>query len=172
MAMQHGVTGGAGMTGAAPGQTIDHDETYSLIGSDKVEGTDVRRSNGDKVGTIERLMIDKRSGRVAYAVMSFGGFLGLGVNRMPVPWEMLRYREELDAYEMDVTEDQLRGAPPTPTTTVSTGRTPTGTGTCAPTTGRAGKRRRASDGDRTARACLSLRRPCVSEDGDACDEAG
>ncbi len=72
MAMQHGVTGGAGMTGAAPGQTIDHDETYSLIGSDKVEGTDVRRSNGDKVGTIERLMIDKRSGRVAYAVMSFG----------------------------------------------------------------------------------------------------
>jgi PRC-barrel domain protein len=51
-------------------------ETTSLIASDKVEGTAIRRSNGDKVGTIERVMIDKRSGKVAYAVMTFGGFSG------------------------------------------------------------------------------------------------
>ena len=49
-------------------------ETISLIASDKVEGTAVRRSNGDKLDTIERVMIDKRSGKVAYAVMTFGGF--------------------------------------------------------------------------------------------------
>jgi len=51
-------------------------ETISLIASDKVEGTAVRRSNGDKLDTIERVMIDKRSGKVAYAVMTFGGFFG------------------------------------------------------------------------------------------------
>jgi hypothetical protein len=53
-------------------------ETHDLIGSNKVEGTNVYRSNGENIGQIERVMLDKRSGKVAYAVMSFGGFLGLG----------------------------------------------------------------------------------------------
>jgi hypothetical protein len=53
-------------------------ETHSLIGSDKVEGTAVYRSNGDKVGNIARVMIGKQSGKVGYAVMSFGGFMGIG----------------------------------------------------------------------------------------------
>jgi len=86
-------------------------ETTSLIASDKVEGTPVRRSNGDKVGTIERVMIDKRSGKVAYAVMTFGGFLGIGDEYRALPWSLLRYNERLDAYELNVTEDQLRNAP-------------------------------------------------------------
>jgi uncharacterized protein YrrD len=62
---------------AMPG-SHERRETHDLIGSDKVEGTNVYRSNGDKIGTIERIMIDKYSGQVAYAVMSFGGFLGMG----------------------------------------------------------------------------------------------
>ena len=86
-------------------------ETAHLIASDKVEGTSVRRSNGDKVGTIERVMIDKRSGKVAYAVMSFGGFLGIGNDYRALPWSVLQYNEDLDAYELNVTDDQLRGAP-------------------------------------------------------------
>src|SRR6266550_2174050 len=86
-------------------------ETTSLIASDKVEGTPVRRSNGDKVGTIQRVMIDKRSGKVAYAVMTFGGFLGIGDEYRALPWSLLRYNERLDAYELNVTEDQLRNAP-------------------------------------------------------------
>src|SRR5438876_11737526 len=86
-------------------------ETARLIGSDKVEGTAVRRSSGDKVGTIERVMIDKRSGKVAYAVMTFGGFLGIGDEYRALPWSLLRYNERLDAYELNVTEDQLRNAP-------------------------------------------------------------
>jgi hypothetical protein len=86
-------------------------ETARLIGSDKVEGTAVRRSNGDKVGTIERVMIDKRSGKVAYAVMSFGGFLGIGDDYRALPWSVLKYNEGLDAYELNVGDDQLRGAP-------------------------------------------------------------
>ena len=86
-------------------------ETARLIASDKVEGTAVRRSNDDKVGTIERVMIDKRSGKVAYAVISFGGFLGIGDDYRALPWSVLRYNENLDAYELNVTDDQLRGAP-------------------------------------------------------------
>jgi hypothetical protein len=86
-------------------------ETARLIGSDKVEGTNVRNSRGDKIGSIERVMIDKRTGKTAYAVMSFGGFLGMGQDYVAIPWHVLRYNENLDAYEMNVTEDQLRGAP-------------------------------------------------------------
>lgn len=86
-------------------------ETGTLIGSDKVEGTDVYNSSGDRVGTIERVMIDKISGRVAYAVMSFGGFLGLGSDYYPVPWSLLTYNERLGGYETNLTEERLKGAP-------------------------------------------------------------
>jgi hypothetical protein len=93
------------------GTAGDIRESRSLIASDKVEGTPVRRPNGDKIGTIERVMIEKRSGRVAYAVMSFGGILGLGEEYYTLPWGVLTYNTGLDAYEVDLSEDQLRGAP-------------------------------------------------------------
>ena len=83
----------------------------SLIASDRVIGTDVRRPDGHKVGRIERLMLDKTSGRVAYAVMSFGGFLGLGEDYYTLPWAVLRYDIEREAYVVDITEEQLRQAP-------------------------------------------------------------
>ena len=53
-------------------------ETFELIGSDKVEGTAVYGADGNRIGSIERVMLGKRSGKVAYAVLSFGGFLGIG----------------------------------------------------------------------------------------------
>jgi hypothetical protein len=86
-------------------------ETAGLIGSDKVEGTAVYRSNGDRVGTIDRLMIDKLSGKVAYAVMSFGGFLGIGDDHYPIPWSLLTYNQDLGGYEVNISDAQLRGAP-------------------------------------------------------------
>jgi hypothetical protein len=86
-------------------------ETFGLIASDKVEGTEVYRSNGDKIGTIERLMIDKMSGNVAYAVMSFGGILGLGEDHYPIPWSLLKYNEHLGGYEVNISDEQLKGAP-------------------------------------------------------------
>src|ERR1700712_4261184 len=88
-----------------------HRETHNLIGSDKVEGTNVYRSNGDKVGSIERVMLEKVSGKVAYAVMGFGGFLGLGHDHYPIPWQRLTYNERLGGYELNVTEQELKGAP-------------------------------------------------------------
>src|ERR1700745_3116421 len=86
-------------------------ETYSLIGSDKVEGTAVYRSNGEKVGRIERVMIDKINGKVAYAVMSFGGFMGIGEDYYPLPWSLLTYNPRLESYEVNITDAQLKGAP-------------------------------------------------------------
>jgi hypothetical protein len=93
------------------GKTVDQRETVSLIGSDKVEGTPVYRSNGDRVGQIERVMIDKLSGKVAYAVMSFGGFLGIGEDYYPLPWSVLTYNPALGGYEVNITEQQLKNAP-------------------------------------------------------------
>lgn len=83
----------------------------SLIASDRVIGTDIRRPGGAKVGRIERLMIDKVSGRVAYAVMSFGGFLRLGEDYFTLPWTVLTFDPAADAYVVDITEQQLRDAP-------------------------------------------------------------
>lgn len=82
-----------------------------LIESDRVEGTTVYDPRGNNIGSIKRLMIDKISGRVAYAVMSFGGFMGIGVEEHAVPWGKLIYDTGLGGYRTDITEEQLRRAP-------------------------------------------------------------
>jgi hypothetical protein len=84
---------------------------HDLIGSDRVEGTNVYRSDGKKIGEIERVMIDKMSGQAAYAVMGFGGFLGMGEDHYPIPWARLTYNEKLGGYEVNITDEQLKGAP-------------------------------------------------------------
>ena len=86
-------------------------ETANLIASDKVEGTPVYRSNGERVGEIKRIMIDKISGKVAYAVMSFGGFMGIGEGYYPLPWSLLSYNPELEGYEVNLSESHLKNAP-------------------------------------------------------------
>ncbi len=82
-----------------------------LIESDRVEGTAVYDQNGNHIGTIKRLMIEKISGKVAYAVMSFGGFLGVGEGEHTIPWGSLHYDTSLGGYRTNITEEQLRGAP-------------------------------------------------------------
>ena len=82
-----------------------------VIESDRVEGTAVFDPNGNRIGTIKRLMIEKVSGRVTYAVMIFGGFLGLGAHEHTIPWDKLDYDTRLAGYRTDITEEQLRGAP-------------------------------------------------------------
>jgi sporulation protein YlmC with PRC-barrel domain len=90
---------------------MDAKEIGNLIGSDKVEGTAVFGADAQKIGTIERVMIDKVSGRVSYAVLGFGGFLGIGNDHYPLPWQSLKYDTRLGGYVTGVTESQLRGAP-------------------------------------------------------------
>jgi hypothetical protein len=93
------------------GTDVARDETISLIASDKVEGTAVYGPDSAKIGSIENLMLDKRSGHVAYAVLSFGGFLGMGTDHYPLPWAMLKYDEDLGGYIVNITKDQLESAP-------------------------------------------------------------
>lgn len=87
------------------------DETSTLIAADKVEGTTVYNTSGDKLGTIETVMIDKRSGKVAYAVMSFGGFLGIGEEYHPLPWDMLKYDTSQEGYRVNLDKSTLENAP-------------------------------------------------------------
>jgi hypothetical protein len=89
----------------------DESESGNLIGSDKVEGTAVFGADNQQIGSIERVMIDKISGKVSYAVLSFGGFLGIGDDHYPLPWQSLKYDTDLGGYVTGITEDQLRGAP-------------------------------------------------------------
>ena len=91
--------------------TTGEKEMGNLIGSDKVEGTAVYGADDRKIGSIERVMIDKISGRVSYVVLGFGGFLGLGNDHYPLPWQSLKYDTGIGGYRTGVTEDQLRGAP-------------------------------------------------------------
>lgn len=86
-------------------------ETVGLIGSDKVDGTNVYGADRKKIGSIERVMLGKRDGKVAYAVLSFGGFLGMGDDHYPLPWNQLTYDTELGGYLVNLTKDQLEGAP-------------------------------------------------------------
>src|SRR5438309_9307747 len=86
-------------------------QSHSLIASDRVEGTPVRRADGEKIGTIKRLMIDKLSGSVAYAVLSFGGFLGMAQKHAPIPWARLSYDRSLGAYHVDLSDEELKQAP-------------------------------------------------------------
>lgn len=86
-------------------------ETARLIGSDMVQGARVYGTDREQIGTIERVMIEKTSGRASYAVLAFGGFLGFGEKRHPIPWEQLHYDPDLDGYRVNLTRDQLEGAP-------------------------------------------------------------
>jgi sporulation protein YlmC with PRC-barrel domain len=83
----------------------------NVISSDRVEGTNVYNDAGDKLGSIDDLMIDKRSGQVRYAVLEFGGFLGMGTDRYPLPWNMLKYDSSRDGYVVPIAKALLKDAP-------------------------------------------------------------
>jgi sporulation protein YlmC with PRC-barrel domain len=91
--------------------TIAVDETAELISSEKVEGTAVYDRKGEKIGSVHHLMINKYTGQVAYAVISFGGFLGIGAEYHPIPWRLLDYDEEVGGYVVDLDRQQLKNAP-------------------------------------------------------------
>ena len=90
---------------------IEASEQGNLIGSDKVEGTAVFGADDQKIGSIERVMIDKKSGRVSYAVLSFGGFLGIGESYHPLPWKALTYDPSQGGYVVDLDKSKLESAP-------------------------------------------------------------
>ena len=85
--------------------------TNTLISADKVHGTEVYNHAGDRLGTVDSIMIDKFTGDVAHVVMSFGGFLGIGEKYHPLPWDVLDYDESLGGYRVDLDREALADAP-------------------------------------------------------------
>jgi hypothetical protein len=90
---------------------LETDETEALIASDKVEGTAVYNPKSEKLGSIYNFMVDKQTGQVEYAVLQFGGFLGVGSDYYPVPWAALDYDEDQGGYVIDIDKDTLQSAP-------------------------------------------------------------
>lgn len=86
-------------------------KSHPLIAASRVAGTTVYNPAGEKLGVVQDVMIDRRAGRIVYAVLSFGGFLGLGERRHPVPWSSLRYDTELGGYVIDIDRSVLEGSP-------------------------------------------------------------
>ncbi|MCP1471210.1 hypothetical protein J3E64_002914 [Sphingobium sp. OAS761] len=87
------------------------DNHGDLIASDRVEGTAVYNRQGDHLGKIANFMVEKRSGQVRYAVMAFGGFLGLGNDHYPLPWSILTYDTDKGGYVVDLDKQLLDDAP-------------------------------------------------------------
>jgi sporulation protein YlmC with PRC-barrel domain len=82
-----------------------------LIAASKVNGTTVYNTAGEKLGSVYDVMIDKRSGKAEYAIMSFGGFLGIGDSYHPLPWQSLTYSEGQGGYVVNIDRSRLEGAP-------------------------------------------------------------
>jgi hypothetical protein len=89
----------------------------SLIASDKVEGTEVHLGGSASIGYIKRLLIDKPSGRIVYAIVRLTSPAGQSANERAVPWSALTYNTELRAYDINSTDEQLRSGPTYPETT-------------------------------------------------------
>ncbi len=94
-----------------PRGEVATDETRNLISADKVVGTSVYNRRGEHLGSVYGLMLNKLNGQVAYAIMSFGGFLGMGESYHPLPWRVLTYDPRQDGYIVDLDRDRLENAP-------------------------------------------------------------
>lgn len=90
---------------------LTQDPSRNLIAASRVQGTNVYGQDQDHIGVIEDVMLDKREGRVAYAVLSFGGFMGFGTKHYPLPWRLLRYEPALAGYVVQLTRERLESAP-------------------------------------------------------------
>jgi sporulation protein YlmC with PRC-barrel domain len=83
----------------------------ALMGADTLIGNDVYNSAGDSLGTIKEFMIDMSSGRISYAVLSFGGFLGMGDRLFAVPWQALKLDTKNKRFTLNASKEQLKKAP-------------------------------------------------------------
>ena len=82
-----------------------------VIRAKKVIGTTVKNTAGERIGTVEDIVLDKLSNNIVYAVVGFGGFLGMNEKYHPVPWSALDYVESEDSYVVPFTKEQLQAAP-------------------------------------------------------------
>lgn len=91
--------------------TATDTDTHRLIASNRVEGTAVYNREGEKLGRIEKFMVDKKSGQAEYAVLSFGGLFGMGDNHYPLPWNVLEYAIDQGGYVVDLDKERMKAGP-------------------------------------------------------------
>ncbi len=84
--------------------------TRAILAS-KVQGTSVYNADGEKIGHVQDVVLDKLSNEIMFAVLGFGGFLGVGEKYHPLPWSQLDYDEEMGGYRVRMSRDQLEAAP-------------------------------------------------------------
>lgn len=82
-----------------------------VMGADTLIGDKVVNHAGEDLGKIEEIMIDMKSGRVNYAVLSFGGFMGIGDKLFAIPFHLLQLDPENKRFVLDVDKERLRNAP-------------------------------------------------------------
>ena len=85
-----------------------------MISSKDIAGTAVYGKDRSVVGNIDHLIIRKETGEVVFAVMNFGGFLGLGTGQYPIPWKKLEFDIAWDGYVTDLIEEDVKNAPEPP----------------------------------------------------------
>ncbi|HKU54212.1 MAG TPA: PRC-barrel domain-containing protein, partial [Rhizomicrobium sp.] len=90
--------------------TTSSGHTTAILAS-KVKGTAVYNGNGDKIGTVEDIVLDKQSNQILFAALGFGGVLGIGEKYYPVPWSLLDYDEKMGGYIVPLSKDRLKSAP-------------------------------------------------------------
>ena len=83
----------------------------TAILASRVKGTSVYNGEGDRIGTVEDIVLDKQSNRILFAAVGFGGFLGAGEKYYPIPWSMLDYRQDKHGYVVRLSRDWLANAP-------------------------------------------------------------
>ena len=83
----------------------------ALMGADTLIGDDVYNHNDEELGDIKEIMLDMRTGQIAYAVLSFGGIMGMGDKLFAVPWESLTLDTINKRFLLDVDKEQLKNAP-------------------------------------------------------------
>ena len=90
---------------------LQDEKNHSVIASDRVDGTAVYGLDQEKIGKVDKVLIDKSGGNVTDVVISAGGFLGIGDEKHSIPWSKLDYDTDLGGYRIDVTKEQLMDAP-------------------------------------------------------------
>lgn len=100
-----------GDTSGGPGPDVRRGPGPDLMGADTLVGNDVYNHKGEDLGDIKEIMLDMRSGKVGYAVLSFGGFLGMGEKLFAVPWNALKLDTKNKRFELNVEKDRLQDAP-------------------------------------------------------------
>jgi sporulation protein YlmC with PRC-barrel domain len=97
--------------GSEPGPDSRRGPGPEIMGADTLVGNDVYNQKGENLGDIKEIMLDMRSGKVSYAVLSFGGLLGMGETLFAVPWSALKLDTKKKRFSLDVPKDRLKNAP-------------------------------------------------------------